>query len=119
MAQTQAKPVGQLRHYITLETKAVGSADDYGQRTLTWTELASVWAALEVKSASETVAGDRKVHVAKYIFVVRYNALFNSALRLLYRGAYYSINAVYDKDGLGKHLTIEASLDASNNSAVV
>lgn len=108
---------GEMRHYLTFEAKSAAPVDEHGQRALTWSEVRSLWAKLEVKQASEVMEGDRKVQVSNFIFTLRYVDGLNSTMRILYRARYYSINAIYDKDGTGKWLTIEARLDDSNNNS--
>lgn len=109
----------EFRHPITLQSRTVSATDSYGQRNLMWAPFRSTWAKLEVKQASEVQAGDRKVQISKFIFTIRVLPGVNPAMRISYGSNLYSIDAVYDKEGLGKHLTIEATLDASNTTEAI
>jgi len=40
-------------------------------------------------------------------------------MRLLHRGRYYGIGAIYDKEGLRKHLVVETLLDDTKGAEVV
>ena len=109
----------ELRHPITFQSKELGSVDAYGQRTQTWGNNRSMWAKIEVKSADENVAADRKSAVVVYTFTVRFVTDINTLDRISYRGEYYSINALNDEEGTRKYLTIEAIKDSSKGADAV
>lgn len=113
---TKTVSTNEFRHYLTFQTKGVGNVDDYGQRTISWTEARSCWAKLEVKQAGEVVDGNRKAYHSQFIFTIRYVAGLNTSMRILHRGKYYAIAAIYDKEGLGKHLVVETLLDDTMNA---
>lgn len=115
----KAPTTNEFRHPIQLQARTVSVTDTYGQRNLLWAPVRSTWAKLEVKQAAEVVDGNRKVQISKFIFTVRMAQDVNPSMRISYRDVIYSIDAVYDKDGLGKYLTIEATLDASNTTGSV
>lgn len=111
----KAPTSNEYRHYITFQSRTKGATDAHGQRALAWSDVRSVWSKLEVKTASETVGGDRKVQVSKFIFTIRNIDGVLPSMRILHRTRFYSIDSVYDKEGLGKHITIEATFDDSKN----
>lgn len=106
---------GELRHYITFQTKVLGSVDANGQRAITWTDARSLWAKLEVKAAGEARDGSRSPQLTMTLFTIRAVAGLSSDMRILYRGRFYAIGSIYDKDGTGKWLTVEATHDESKN----
>lgn len=111
--------IGELRHYLTFQRNVVSASNDIGARSIAWVDVRSVWAKMETKSATENADGDRKVQVSKYVFTIRFVDGLTSSMRILYRGVHYSVQAVYDKDGLGKWLTVEATKDDSNTGSGV
>lgn len=108
--------INEFRHYLTFEKKAIGGVDEYGQRGSAWSDHRSLWAKLEVKQGNEEVSADRKAQVTRFVFTIRSVPDLNASMRIRYREARYSIQAIYDKEGIGKHLTIEARLDNANRS---
>lgn len=111
--------INEFRHFITFQSKALGGVDDYGQRVPTWTTSKTAWAKLEAKSSKETASSDRRVQSTEYVFTIRKVDGLNALMRISYGGNYYSIQGVYDEEGLGKHLVIKAMLDDGNDGTGV
>lgn len=63
---------GRLNQRVTLQSPA-GSRDALGERVTTWTDVATVWAAIEPLSTRETFAAAQAQSEATHRVTVRYS----------------------------------------------
>ena len=64
---------GRFNRRVTLQSPA-GSRDAVGERVTTWTDVATVWAAVEPLSTRETFAAAQAQSEATHRITVRYSA---------------------------------------------
>lgn len=64
---------GRLRHRVILQSPA-GSADAYGERVTTWTDVATVWAAIDPLTLSQTLQGGQEQAGITHRITIRYSA---------------------------------------------
>ena len=85
--------IGALDRRITLQ-RPTTSTNDYGEREVTWSTYATVWAAIERKpSASERVSGEQVLSYQNVVFLIRSSKSIG-ALEASYRVSYDS--KIYD-----------------------
>ena len=86
---------GDLRHRITLQTFTT-APDSYGEPIKTWSDLATVWAAVEPLSGREFFEAQRTNAETTYRVRIRYRADVVPTLRIAYAGKTLEIQAVID-----------------------
>lgn len=92
---------GQLRHRITIESPSA-SQDTFGEETpVTWTELATVWAASEPISGNERYieAAAQLLAEATIRFRIRYREDVTHQMRVSWRSRTFDILEVRNVEG--------------------
>ena len=89
--------IGDLDNRITLETP-VRTADSYGGATLTWSEIASVWARIEALSSRETTPREMRTHEIRYRITIRYRDDVTTDMRILHGAKQLLITGLRDPD---------------------
>jgi len=91
--------IGALDRRVILQ-QPTSVVNDYGERTVTWSTYATVWAAIERKpSASERNSGEQVVSFQSVTFMIRNSsqvALLSPSYRISYDGKYYEILGVQE-----------------------
>ena len=95
---------GRLRHRVTLQRKVV-TRDAYGGEVITWTDVATVWAAVEPLRGRELEAAAQAGAELSARIVMRYRSDVVPEWRVAWDGHVYDIEAVVDVDG--RHRTLE------------
>jgi len=95
--------IADLRHRLVLEER-VSVADGGGGATESWTELATVWAAMQPKSGQEREAADRLGARATTDITIRYRGDVTTDMRLRQGARHFNIRAVQDADGCRRWL---------------
>lgn len=89
-----------LRHRVTLQRPG-GSRDAHGERTTTWTTVATVWARYRPLSAREaSIAGQRQSAVDGVV-EIRYSSLvasIDASWRVLFGSRVLAIDGVVNRD---------------------
>ncbi len=97
---------GVLRHRITIQ-EDTGTINKVGQKTATWTTLATEWAREEGLSGIERFAAQQVVAQLSYKVTIRFRSDINETHRiLLASGALLDIQSVLDPDGRRRELQI-------------
>ena len=93
--QFQPVKIGELDRLITLQT-ATAAVSDYHGETLTWTNLASVWAKISWTAGHESAADiDRTTAISYVWFYIRYlEAAKSKKMRISYDSSYYDVETV-------------------------
>jgi SPP1 family predicted phage head-tail adaptor len=94
---------GTLRHRITIQQQTV-TRDTFGGETITWADLATVWASKAHKSSREFFAAQKINAETQELFVVRYRSGVTAKMRVSYDNRYYDIIGAYDPDGRKREL---------------
>ena len=91
--------IGALDRRVILQ-QPTSVVNDYGERTVTWSTYATVWAAIERKpSASERNSGEQVVSFQSVTFMIRNSSqveLLSPSYRISYDGKYYEILGVQE-----------------------
>lgn len=89
------KPVaaGLMRDRVTIQT-ATATRDAYGGETITWSNVATVWARVVERGGREPLLADRPVMVVSYEVVIRAGLAVSHADRLVWRGLTLQIETV-------------------------
>lgn len=98
---------GKLRHPVKIE-QSTESQDEYGAVVLTWTTLASVWAAIEPIRGRERFEAQHHAIEEDTRIRIRYRSDVTAEERVVDRaGQVYDIKGVLDVDGLGEELHLQ------------
>lgn len=89
--------IADLRHRLVLEER-VSIADGGGGTSESWTELATVWAAMHQKSGREREAADRLGAHAATDITIRYRSGVTTDMRFRLGTRHFNIRAVLDVD---------------------
>lgn len=100
-----------LRHRITIQTKAQTQDPQTGELVVGWVEFATVWASVEPLSARDFIAAQAGQSEITARITIRYRPGVLDTMRILHRGAAYSIQGVLPdaKSGL-EYLTLPVSV---------
>jgi SPP1 family predicted phage head-tail adaptor len=101
---------GRRRHKLTLQSRAE-ALDAYGEATVTYTDLSSVWGSLEAVSGRERVESQQVQADVSHRIRIRYAAAYSGLTpkdRVLYGSRVFDIVAVVDKTGRDKEIEITA-----------
>ena len=96
---------GTLRHRVAIQSLGA-SLDDYGDPSGSWSTDATVWAAVEPVSGTESVIGDELTGVVTHKVTTRYRASVTPANRLTYDSRTLSIVEVRNWQERGIKLEI-------------
>ena len=84
---------GELRHRVTIKSKGA-SRDTFGQETITWTTVATVWAAVEPLSGREYLAGAQLEAAVDTRVRIRYLAGVVPEMQVVYGSHTYNLLSV-------------------------
>ena len=104
---------GQLNRRITLQSP-VTTLDAYGVPTPGWTNVMTVWAAIEPLSGRELVNAQRIVSEISHQITMRYSSALAdtrvvAGYRALYKGRIFNIHAAMNEDESNVLVTLLAS----------
>lgn len=97
---------GALRQRVTLEAP-LRTPDGAGGAEIGWSEVATLWAAVEMPGGGEVAAGERLEARTRLRVTIRFRADVTAAMRLVWRGEALNIRAVADRDGRRRFLTLD------------
>jgi SPP1 family predicted phage head-tail adaptor len=106
---------GRLRHQMELQEQVQAQDATTGVTTVTWSTVATVWAAIEPLSAREFVESAANQSQVSARVTIRYRAGVTAAMRLAHMvdgvaGRIYNIEGVLaDKDSGMEYLTLPVS----------
>lgn len=84
---------GLLNRQVLLQQPATGQ-DDVGQPLTGWTDVATVWADVRVKSGVEVIKAGAEVSTLMASVRIRYRTGVTAGMRFLIGGTAYNIKAV-------------------------
>ena len=84
---------GRLNRRVTLQQPAAGF-DELGQPIPGWTDVATVWADIRMKSGLESIKAGASVSVVQASIRIRYRAGVNAGMRVVHNLTAYNITAV-------------------------
>lgn len=84
---------GTLRHRVTIQRKTV-TRDSYGGETVTWTDVATVWAMVKPIGGREYYGAGQTLAESTYTVTMRYRADVIPAWRLEYGTRVFDVQAV-------------------------
>lgn len=97
--------VGQLRHYITIESRTLTS-DQQGGSTEAWATFANAWAKIEPMSPKQIWYSEQLQHRVTHKFTIRYIANFDSDMRISFDSRTFHVQGFKDPDELKQWLEI-------------
>lgn len=96
---------GRLRHRVTLQTTSI-TRDAYGGETITWVDLATVWAECLPLSGREFLAARAEVAESLLKIRIRWRADVSTTTRAVWEGRVYDIEAALDTGGRHDELVL-------------
>lgn len=112
----RAAQTWRLDQRITIERRDVARGDDYGEEIVTWTPLASCWAAVEdqitpTKGGDELVTADMRLLASRTRITLRYLAGVTTDMRVQWpaRSRTFQITSMAE---LGRRLGLELTCEA-------
>lgn len=96
--------IGDLRHYLTLE-QALRTPDAGGGATLSWVQVATLWASVDAIGGGERETADRADARTRYKIRLRYRADVTAGMRFRQDTRIFNIRTVQDEEGRRQWLT--------------
>lgn len=81
---------GKLDQRITLQQKSV-TKNSIGEESVTWSDLATVWAHVMPLRGNAYYAANQQQHVIDARFLIRERSGLSTDMRLIWNGEYYDI----------------------------
>jgi len=106
--------IGQLRHRVTLQ-QAVEQDDGYGGRTVTWQDVATVWAAVEPLRGDERYRAQQVRAQLSHRVTIRYRPGVRPGMRVVYGGRLLAITAVIDPEERHERLELLCEEEVSGS----
>lgn len=97
--------IGDLRHRVVLQKKEI-TVDELKQQTENWTDIASVWAAIEPLSGREYFAARQLNEEVSVKITIRYRDDVTSDNRLVFNNKVFEVLSVIDPRERGKTLIL-------------
>lgn len=94
---------GTLRQRVTIQDKSV-VRDTYGAETITWTEVATVWAAVEPLQGREYLEARQTTAEVSTRIRIRYRSGITPEMRVEFGTRVYEILAVIDVKELDREI---------------
>lgn len=98
---------GELNRRITLQIKTI-TYDTVNEPIETWTDYATVWAAVITTGGREFYAAQKLNAETSTVFKVRYNPVINTYMRIRWGNRKFEIIGVNDVDARHEELQISA-----------
>lgn len=103
----KADIVGSMRHRVSIRQYST-ARDAAGGETVTWSELAEVWAAIKHGTASDEITQHTRVTARTNVtFVIRYRSDVDEKMKLLWDSKLWNIMSLLPDNHLD-YLEIEA-----------
>ena len=96
---------GRLNRRCTLQSPSL-SVDALGQPIPGWTDVATVWADIRMKSGLESIKAGAPVSVVQASVRIRYRSGVNAGMRLVHNLVAYDIKAVMPDIGGREYLDL-------------
>ena len=102
---------GRLNRRCLLQSPSQ-SVDELGQPIPGWTDVATVWADIRMKSGLESIKAGASVSVVQASIRVRYRAGINAGMRIVHNLTAYNITAVMPDVGGREYVDLVAEVVA-------
>lgn len=99
---------GELRKRVTVQQRST-TQDAYGQPLTTWSDVCTVWAAIEPMSGRELLAAAAVRSESTHTVLMRYRPGIVPAMRINYGGRIFNIASVLDENERHRQLTLICS----------
>ncbi|MBE3590005.1 MAG: phage head closure protein [Firmicutes bacterium] len=97
---------GQLRHRVTIQAQTTAQ-DEYGQPVQTWSDVATVHAAVEDLSGREFFAAQQvPTETITTRITIRWRPDVSASMRVVGAGRTWDVRAVLDPDGRRRQLQL-------------
>jgi SPP1 family predicted phage head-tail adaptor len=93
--------IGAMRHFIEIQQES-RSGDGAGGAAVSWTTIATLWAAMEPLRVSESSRGERQESATSYRITVRDGITVTNAMRIVWNGRAFNIRGVRNIDERGR-----------------
>ena len=100
--------IGKLRHRIEIQAPAP-TRDYLGGREPNWSTTTTVWAAIEPKSAGESVDGKEVASVVKHQLTIRYLPELTTRHRIKWGSRTFAIDSIINQDEANRMMVITAT----------
>lgn len=100
---------GRLSRRCTLQQPGTAT-DELGQPTPGWTDVATVWGDIRMKSGLESIKAGASVSVVQASIRVRYRAGINAGMRIVHNLTAYNITAVMPDVGGREYVDLVAEV---------
>jgi SPP1 family predicted phage head-tail adaptor len=104
---------GDLRRQIKIQQRSTAQ-DTLGQPVLTWTDVCTTWADIQPLSGRELELAQAINAEVNHQVTIRYRTGITAAMRVLYQGRIFNIQAVMDVDTRHKELQLMCSEGLNN-----
>lgn len=85
--------IGDLRHRVALQKKEI-TEDELKQQSETWTDIATVWAAVEPLSGREYFAAEQVNTENSVKITIRYKKGITTDMRIVYDGKIFEVISI-------------------------
>ena len=85
--------IGKLNKRITLQSKTT-TRDAMGGMVETWTDVATIWAAVWPTSAKTKIQAESTTMIATHRIRIRYRTSIDSTYRVKFKTRYFSIDSI-------------------------
>ncbi len=96
---------GQLRHRVTIQQKII-SQNSFGEEVVTWSDVATVWAAVEPLRGQEFIEARQAEAEITARIRMRYRSDVRPDMRVVWGTHTYDVLAVIDVAGRGRELQL-------------
>jgi len=97
--------IGALNKRITLQSRTKTS-DGMGGFTTTWSDVATLWAAVWPVSAKEITQADATVMLVSHRIRIRHRGTLTSSYRIKFGAQYFNIVSIINQNEAGKWIDI-------------
>ncbi|MBN8531725.1 MAG: phage head closure protein [Alphaproteobacteria bacterium] len=101
----QVFTAGRLRERVTIQ-QPVETADTAGGVTVSWNDVATVWAEVTPLTGTESVVAAKLQSGVSHRVVVRYRSGVTARHRLSFGGRVFAVQAVFDVEERGEFLEL-------------
>jgi SPP1 family predicted phage head-tail adaptor len=98
--------IGEMRERVVLQSPTLTS-DSRGGASESWSTVATVWAKIEPKSASQVLFSQQLQHRITHKFTIRYRSDVLSTWRITFDSRTFHIQGVRDLMERGRYLEID------------
>lgn len=104
---------GKLRKRILLQQRSGAVETTYGQQTLAWVDLVTIWADIEAISGAQLARSQSIYSLTSHHITIRWQAIFENMKQL---GSY---RAVYVSAGTTRYFDIGASMNDGERNRMI